>query len=155
MAAYLTVAEYAVRSDWPDQDVLALVQAQPGYVEALLDDLSGEIDDQLRKRYKAPFEAPVPRIVRRWLVRLADASVYKKRGGNPGAPEWEMYRDDRDTARAEIQKAADTKDGLYELPLRDDGTDTSGVTKGGPLGYSEASPYQWLDRQAERVRGCR
>jgi hypothetical protein len=155
MAAYLTPEEFAVRSAMPSEDVRALMQSEPGFVEALLDDLSGEIDDQLRKRYAAPFVAPVPRIVRRWLTRLATPEAYKKRGFNPSSAQDGDVLKDADTARAEIQKAADSKDGLYELPLRNDGTDVSGVSKGAPLGYSEASPYTWLDRQADAVRGCR
>jgi len=156
MAGYLTVAEFAVRSVMPSEDVRALVTAEPGFVEALLEDLSDEIDTPLRKRYRAPFEAPVPRIVKRWLTRMATLECYEKRGFDPESKEGQLIVNADAAARADIQKAADSNQGLFELPLRADGTDTSGIVKGAPLGYSEPSPYTWLDRQREAVRnGCR
>ncbi len=50
-----------------------------------------------------------------------------------------------------MKEAADSAEGLFELPLRAD-LETSGVSKGGPLGYTEASPYRWTDRQADDGR---
>jgi len=62
-----------------------------------------------------------------------------------------LAKEQHDIAVAELKEAADSKDGLFDLPLRADTTAT-GVSKGGPRGYSEASPYTNLDRQRARRR---
>ena len=53
-------------------------------------------------------------------------------------------------AKSEVTEAADSEEGKFDLPLRQDTTAT-GVSKGGPLGYSEVSPYTWTDRQREAL----
>ena len=54
-------------------------------------------------------------------------------------------------AREQMKEAADSEIGLYDLPLLNDVT-TDGISKGGPLGYSEQSPYSWTDEQADAIR---
>jgi len=112
---------------------------------------SSHINARLFKRCATPFVAPVPEIVLEWLERLVTRDCYVKRGFNPG----DDAEDNEILARAvaaeaEIKEAADGKDGLFELPVRDDVT-TTAVTKGGPLGYSESSPYVSFDLQ--RIAG--
>jgi hypothetical protein len=57
----------------------------------------------------------------------------------------------KDDALAWLKEAADAKDGLIDLPLRAD-TTASGISRGGPLAYTETSPYAWTDVQAETGR---
>ena len=55
-----------------------------------------------------------------------------------------------DTAKDEIKEAADSVDGLFDLPLIMAGAATSAITSGGPMGSSSASPYRWTDDQFTR-----
>jgi hypothetical protein len=151
VASYLSIDEFKVRSAMPAEDIDLVVAGVGGedFVNATLEDWSGEINDRLRKRYATPFAAPPPRIVLRWLRTLATPDIFRRRGCNPSDPTLLLYEKDKDAALAELREAADAKDGLFELPLRDDAQGTPGVTAGGPLGYSETSPYRWTDQQAE------
>lgn len=89
---------------------------------------------------------PVPEIVLGWLVSMVTYDCYRKRGANPQDPAIVQVVSDLDITMAELKEASDGKDGLFDLPSSED-TD-SAVTTGGPLGYSEASPYVWTDIEA-------
>jgi phage gp36-like protein len=147
MSRLLTVAEFKVRSVMPNADIDLLEAQEPGYLQACLDDWAEEIESRLRKRYAVPFTAPYPRTVLRWLVKLVTRDGYHKLGYNPSS---QQDRDAIDGAaervEAEMKEAADAKDGLFDLPLRAN-SGASGVSRGGPLGYSEQSPYVWADLQ--------
>lgn len=120
------------------------------FVESRLIIETSRINSKLRKRYAAPFESPVPEIVLGWLAAIVTPSLYKRRGWDPSEAQAEDLKADHDKAIEEITEAANSEDGLFDLPLRQDTTD-DGISKGGPLGYAEASPYDWMDRQAEEV----
>lgn len=92
----------------------------------------------------------VPEIVLSWLTVLVTDDMYRKRGRDPQDPAMADLKEDVVTALAEIKEAADGDTGLFDLPSSED-TD-SAVTTGGPLGYSEASPYVWTDIEARRGR---
>ncbi len=136
----------------PDDDVDALETKYPGFIARRLVVNTSKINAQLPKRYATPFAAPVPEIVIGWLVAMTAPEVYRKRGWDPGDAQSAQIEQDRTDALAEIQAAVDSENGLYELPLRED-TSTGGVVVGGAFGYAEPSPYDWLDLQAEAVRG--
>lgn len=112
------------------------------------------INARLAKRYAVPFDqAAPPDIVLDWLTRLITADAYARRGFNPtSSQDADAIIAARDRALDEIKEAADSKDGLFELPLRDDDASSSAIAKAGPLGYSEASPYTWADLQAQDGR---
>lgn len=93
---------------------------------------------------------PVPETVLQWLTILVTWDCYTKRGRNPQDPLIVDLRDDRVRVLAEIKEAADSKDGLYDLPVSED-RDTA-ITTGSPLGYSEQSPYAWIDRQVASLQ---
>jgi hypothetical protein len=95
----------------------------------------------------------VPEIVLSWLVRISTLDAYLRRGFDPSSRQDAEIVKAAEAARAEVKEAADAQDGLWDLPLRQDAPGTSGITAGGPLGYAEASPYDWTDRQIEAVRG--
>jgi hypothetical protein len=129
------------------------IYARPSvsFVHRRLAAQSSHIDARLRKRYAAPFAVPVPEIVLEWVERLVTRDCYVKRGFNPG----DDAEDNEILARAvaaeaEVKEAADSKDGLFALPLRDD-ADADAIVKAGPLSYSEASPYVWSDVQAAQA----
>lgn len=101
---------------------------------------------------------PVPAIALGWLARLVDVDVWDKRGTNPQDPTIDRWAQQRQEALDEIKEAADSKDGLFELPTSDDVGD-SAVTHAGPLSYTEASPFVGADQQErqgrrEDERGC-
>jgi hypothetical protein len=149
MASYLTVEQFKLMSLMPSRYADELEIEQPGWVLQQLDSKSRWIDARLRKRYAAPFEAPVPEIVLDWLQRIVTARCYLKKGIDPTDKESASIFDDAETAETEVQQAADSVAGLFDLPLRADLPASTGIVKGGPIVYSEASPYTWTTLQRE------
>jgi hypothetical protein len=148
MAAYLSVARFKLLSTIPTGFVDEVEALQPGFVDAQLEFWSAWIDSQLTKRYAVPFVSPYPLVVEGWLTRIVTVRVWSKRGVNPTDEQWAETKEDDKAARAEIDRAANSDTGLFELPLRQNTVD-SGVARGFPRGYSEASPYVWTDVQAQ------
>jgi hypothetical protein len=89
---------------------------------------------------------PVLEVILGWLVAMVDVAVWQKRGANPQDPTIGEALKERDAALAELKETADSKDGLFDLPLNDQ-VGESAVRHGGPLMYTEASPYVSADRQ--------
>lgn len=111
------------------------------------------IESRLFKRYQVPFAAPAPEAAKQWLCDLVVERAYTRRGGNIDSDLLNAVTRAADTARDELKEAADAKDGLFDLPIRQADPNVSGISRGGPLGYSEPSPYDCLDVQAEARRG--
>lgn len=151
MGPYLNLAAFRARTLMPATYVDELEAAHPGWIDIQLDEESDAIDARLRKRYAAPFETPFPKKVLRWLTRIVTRSAWLKRGFDPNDPQGAEIVKDAETALEEIEEAADAENGLFDLPLRADTTKT-GISKGGPLAYSEASPFVWQDEQGRRGR---
>lgn len=148
---YLTLAQFKTRSLMPSEDVEVLEQQAPGFVEARIAFHQGRINGRLTKRYAVPFASP-PEIVLGWLTDLVTFDCYKKRGWNPSSEQDAEIKADSDVAAAEVKEAADSQNGLFDLPLREADTGASGVSLGGPMGYSEASPYAWTTKQRDTGR---
>ncbi len=91
-------------------------------------------------------DTPVPGSVLGWLVALVSVDVMRKRGVNGQDPMIKEFFDEALAAKAELKEAADSKDGLFDLPASEDVG--SAIATGGPLGCSDVSPYAWQDRQA-------
>jgi phage gp36-like protein len=140
ITAYLTAAEYKARALVPSIFIDEVEAQEPGWTAAQLDFLSARIDSQLRKRYAVPFESPYPVTAQLWLEALTTERVLLRRGVDATDQQAAHLFALADKARNEIQEAADSRDGLYELPLNAGDTD-DGVTKAFPLGYVEYSPY--------------
>lgn len=162
--SYLTFDEFRVRAKMPAEDIDVLEEesapspSDPGFVRTALLDRTAEINDRLKKRYVTPFgtwspSSTAPPIVKRWLAALVTYDCYDKRGQNAGSDRDDVIERMLTQVDAQIKEAADSVDGLFELPLLASAPGESGVSKGGPFGYSEASPYSWMDEQASRVRG--
>lgn len=150
--AYLTLAEFKARSIMFPADVDALETLRPGYTDTRIAVWQSVIDSRLRKRYAAPFASPVPEIVLGWLVSFVTHDAQRARGVNPEDPTIVMMTDDKTLADTQMKEAADSDTGLFDLPLRQD-LQNSAVAFGGPMGYSETSPYVSADRQASIGRG--
>jgi len=136
----------------PRLDVDFLEAHEPGFLDATLASYSAEINVRLKKRYAVPFTQPYPETVKAWLAKLVTPEAYRKRGTNPQDQQLALVEKDRDRIYVLVQESADSNTGLFDLPLNNDDS-TSAVTKGGPLGYSEQSPYAWADAQAAAARG--
>lgn len=150
--SYLTPAEFRTLTVMPSADVDDLEGQQPGFLSGMLEAYSRTIDARLRKRYAVPFAEPFPEIIRIWLARMVTIRCYLRRGVDPRDPQIEMVQEDANAAALELKEAADSRDGLWDLPLRAD-SPGSAVSAGSPLFYAEASPWDWTDRQRELVNG--
>jgi phage gp36-like protein len=150
MAAYLDIAGFKLLSVIPPEYLDIIESAQAGWTDARLGYWSRWIDTRLRKRYVTPF-SPVPSAVAGWLCDIVTFDAYLKRGVDPTDQQIDEIRARRDAALLEIKEAADAKDGLFDLPLLDT-SDGTGIAKGAPLFASNASPYSWIDDQAETGR---
>lgn len=154
--SYLDKDAFAALSVMPEADIDALEASHPGWIDGQLDYWSRMIDAQLRKRYAVPFEEPYPVVVTGWLTRIVTLRCYIKRGVDPNDLQFIEVKEDADTAKLEVREAASSdptsEQNLFDLPLRAD-TTASGISKGGPFGYSEQSPYVWTDKQADVGRG--
>lgn len=148
---YLDLAGFRAQTLMPGSYVDELEAEAPGWVLLQLTSYSRRMDGQLSKRYAAPFELPYPEVVTEWLTRLVTHRAFLKRGIDPDDPQAASYLEDATSAKAEIEAASNSETGLWDLPLRAD-TSASGISKGGPFGYSEASPYAWTDVQARTGR---
>ncbi len=152
--SYLDVEEFKARTIAPASLVDGArtrdASAWKSYVESRLKIATSRINARLTKRYAVPFSAPYVEIVLGWVTAIVTPELYEKAGWAPSDAQAEKIYAAAERAEAEIKEAADAEEGLYELPLRADTTET-GVTKGGPLGYSEADPYAWIDLQRDAL----
>lgn len=148
-ASYLTVEEFEGLTVAPAGYVGDLEAVQPGWVLAKLTSMSRLIDARLRKRYAVPFSAPYPETVQHWLAKIATPDCYLKRGVDPTDAQFAAILEQAKEAWAEITEAANSENGLFDLPLIADAASQGGISKGAPLAYTETSPYIWRDIQRE------
>jgi hypothetical protein len=144
--AYLTLTEFRLATDMPATFVDEIEARTPGWFDQRLLLESANIDARLCKRYDAPFKLPYPIMVHRWLTDLVTMRAWLKRGVHSLDEQIAEYKKAADGADRDLLEAANSNTGLFDLPLRAD-TDASGVTRGFPRGYTEASPYVWADVQ--------
>jgi hypothetical protein len=135
----------------PVDYVTSLETKSSGWILAQCALISEKINARLRKRYAVPFTSPYPDIVIGWVVAIVTARGYVKRGANPSDQDTSEIFKQAEEAVQEIKEAADSQNGLFDLPLRSNTTST-GISRGGPLGYSEQSPYRWWNVQANTGR---
>lgn len=144
--SYLDLAEYKKYSVLPSVDIDDVETVQAGWIDRKLRAVSYAVDARLRKRYSVPFASPYPDQVCDWVARLMDPLTLKKRGVDATDEQFLSIAEDAAMAREEIKEAADANEGLFDLPAVDT-ADASAISKGAPLGYSEASPYVGGDVQ--------
>lgn len=150
----VSVTRFRDLSLMPSEDVDVLEQAYPGHISGRLEIAESWIHARLAKRYATPFSSTSPpSIFVGWVVAIVTLDAYLRRGFNPTSAQDALIERQADTARAEVVEAANAESGLFELPLRQDASASSGATLGGPFGYSEASPYVWTTQQVRRARG--
>ena len=150
MAYFPDLATVKSHSIMPSGDIDGLNAAESGWILARALSLEGDINGRLRKRYAVPFATPIPEVVLNWLGALLDPEMYLKRGINPSDEQQARIEKRAESAEAKIKEAADAEKGLYDLPLRQDTTDT-GIEQPQTLSYSEQSPFTGKHRQYEAV----
>ncbi|MBX3218914.1 MAG: DUF1320 family protein [Labilithrix sp.] len=151
MPAYVDIDYVKLVGSMPASDVDALEALYPGTVNGVAEAVSRMFDARLAKRYAAPFSSPYPEALRWNVAQVVAAVLWQKRGYNPGSAQDAIIQENKADALAWLKEAADSEKGLVELPLREDKR-VEGVSRGGPLGYSETSPYVWTDHQRDGGR---
>lgn len=147
---YVDLPTFTTLATIPRADVQRFEADNPGFIAARSALHQAWIDARLKKRYVVPFDFDEPpTIVVMWLVALLTLDVFERRGYNPSTAEIQPMRDAATRALDEVREAADAEKGLFDLPLLADAS-ASGVTAGGPLAYTETSPYVFTDQQAEQ-----
>lgn len=148
MAIPFTVADFQKMTFMDPAGVAAVVANRPDFLEARGDALYDTIMARLRKRYDvAAMAANPPTIVKLWWVALLTRDAYGARGYDPSAADDEKsIHGAAEAAEKAILEAADSEKGMYDLPLLATNTG-SGVSRGGPLAYSETSPYVGMTNQ--------
>jgi hypothetical protein len=149
--AYLTQAQFQLYTLIPTEFIARVDQQYPGFIDGQLELQSAFIDSRLRKRYDAPFKAPYPLVLQSWLARLVTMSVWLRRGFSPTDEDARVYQDQYNQTLTEIKEAADSENGWFDIPLRQD-TRATGVINASPHVYSEAGPYVWTSLQRRRGR---
>ncbi len=94
---------------------------------------------------------PVPEAVLSWLTALVTPEMYRKRGVNPSDPQLDLTEKDKQRALDDLKEAADSDTGLIDLPASE--AAGSAISGGGPVFYTEQSPYSWVDAQSNTIRG--
>ncbi len=151
IGSYLSQAEFARCSTMSDEAIIELEARYPGFLDRRLVLRSGEISSRLIKRYAVPLDMlDPPSVLVKWLVDLVTFDAFMKLGFNGGEGADGEIAKEKDLALEQIREAADAQSGLYELPLRAS-EDGSGITKSGPLAYSESSPYTAAKNQRREV----
>jgi hypothetical protein len=119
------------------------------FVDSQLVIESSRINARLRKRYLVPFADPCPEIVAGWLAAVVTPKLYERRGWDPSDAQAQSILADAERVLDEQKEAADSEEGLFDLPLRQDSSTSALGVVGGPFGYSENSPYVWSDAQRD------
>lgn len=156
MAIYLDFAGFKGLTIIPEAFVHEVEDVSPGWIVSQIDYWSRWLDSRLRKRYASPFAAfgdspPTPLAVQGWIARIMTVRVLLKRGVDPDDLQYQTVAGDAEAAMKEIEEAANSETGLFDLPLRVD-EDGTAISKGTPLASSQQSPYVWTDLQRETGR---
>lgn len=163
---YMLTSRFRELTIMPAGDLDMIETLEAGWTQKQIDLVGAWINTRLAKRYAVPFGADplvghterddVPEVIEGWIVALMTLRAFVKRGFNPStSDDWfvEGVINPAKEAKAEVLEAADSEKGLFDLPFKaSEDPDGTGVTRGGPLGYSEASPYAWTDVQLETGR---
>lgn len=149
MPGYLAVEGFRARTIMSEEEVDYLETKYPGWLDQRLVIRSAQINARLAKRYAVSLDTTdPPEVVLEWLTALVTLDGYMKRGFNPVSEQDKLVVEAADRAREEIKEAADSKDGLFELPVKQAAEGSSAISRSGPIAYTETSPYTWLDSQA-------
>lgn len=148
MSSYITTTEFRAISIAPTRIIDAVEAASAGFLAAQIELASDDIDARLRKRYAAPF-ASAPRKVRRWVAAIVTRELLLKHGIDPTDSQWGAYDAAATRALEELKEAADSVEGLFDLPLAT--SSATAIVAPRPITYTESSPYVHQDVQVSEA----
>lgn len=151
MPSFLSKEEFLQRTSMPRSYAEAIDVAETGWLDRQLSQKTSWIEARLAKRY-GPFTSPYPEVLQDWLAALVTFRCWLRRGHDPTDEQALLYKEEAAKAEAEIFEAANSETGLFDLPLRADLPGSTGISRGGTFGYSEQSPYVWMEAQRDTGR---
>jgi phage gp36-like protein len=149
MAVYATIQDVKDYGSMPAEDIDNLESLYPGLTLKLSEAISSLFDARLGKRYAAPFASPYPYAIVLNVARQVAWRLWLKRGFNPKGEMDASIRQDYEDSETWLKEASNSQTGLIELPMRQDLAGSNGITRSGPMVYSETSPYKWADVQKD------
>jgi hypothetical protein len=143
---YLDLAGFRSRTLMPGEDIDALEHKQSGWIAGQIAQVESRVNARLRKRYTVPFVAPIPEVILGVVTAIVTHRAYLKLGVRSTDETFVEIREQSKDALETLREIADSTAGLYDLPLTN-AEAASAVTQATPFGYSEATPYDFMDRQ--------
>ena len=153
MAGYFDVGYLGMMGSVPAAVLAEFETANPGRLEAMAEAISRVMDSYLMKRYATPFAEPVPEVVKFHGTQIMSHQLRVVIGFDPGSVQDEQIVKARDAAFAWLEQAANARDGLVELPLREPAPgkgDVSGVSRRRARAFSYPTAMGWHRGQKDR-----
>lgn len=156
MARYLDIDGLKLLMIVPPHHVDEVEEISPGWTLRQIDHWCRWVDSRLHKLYKVPFAAhdeaePTPPTIQTWVAQLVTLPLMMRRGVDPNDLQFDLVKEMHETARGEVLEAATGDQNHFDIPLLA-GENGGGPSRGGPLSYSEQSPYVGHSRQSRRGR---
>lgn len=155
---YVDIEYVGLIAPIPAKHLYAFEENHPGSFAAIALSVSRMFDARLSKRYAVPFDqADPPEALRFHVANVVAYNVWLKIGFDPGSEQDAYIKEARDESLAWLKEAADSEAGTVELPRKeaDPVPAQSAITRSGPKSISDPSPFTWVSRQRDRVRGLR
>lgn len=152
---YVTIEYVGQIAPIPAKHLYAFEENHPGSFEAIATAVSRMFDARLSKRYAVPFDQnDPPEALRFHVANVVAYQVFLKIGFDPGSEQDAYIKEARDESLAWLKEAADSEGGTVELPRRETiPTAQSAIARSLPKAVSDATPFAWVGRQRDRVRG--
>ncbi len=135
-------------------DIDRIEVQEPGITMERAEAVTATANSRLSKRYRTPFSVSNPplALVKYVAVVTTYELLFDVRGVNPDSDQKEKAEDAYVRAEAWLTAAVDAEKGDAELRAAEGGLGDSAVNKGGPLFYSEQTPYDWMHNQVANAR---
>lgn len=153
MTGYFDVDYLRMMGSVPGAVLDEFEEANPGRLAKMIVAISRLIDSYLFKRYATPFAEPVPEVVKFHATQILSHQLRVIIGFDPGSRQDEQIVDARNAAFAWLESAANARDGLVELPLREPAPgerDVGGVARRKARAFSYRRPIDWHRAQKGR-----
>lgn len=153
MAGYFDIDYLGMMGSVPSAVLAEFEAANSGRIDAMATAISRLMDSYLFKRYATPFKDPVPEVVKFHGTQIMSHQLRVIIGFDPGSAQDEQIVKARDAAFAWLEHAANARDGLVELPLREPEPgkgDVSGVSRRKARAFSYPTAMGWHRGQRDR-----
>lgn len=153
MAGYFDVDYLSMMGSVPSAVLVEFNANNPNRLAAMAVAISRLMDSYLFKRYATPFADPVPEVVKFHGAQIMSHQLRVIIGFDPGSAQDEQIVKARDAAFAWLEQAANSRDGLVELPLREPAagkSDASGVVRRRARAFSYSTAMDWHRGQKDR-----